>query len=123
MNESPPYNATICEVPECANLLAIVDAWLRPRRTLRPPEGRNNAKSLPMLLHAAGFDEKAKLLKKKLRGFSSDRESMTLERIQHVAGDSRYALQIIPTLERTILRTMLDDFAGMLSADALNGRE
>jgi hypothetical protein len=66
---------------------------------------------------------KSKLLQKKLRRFSSDRESMALERIQHVAGNSGYALQIIPSFEGTILRTMFDDFAGMLSADALNGRE
>jgi hypothetical protein len=66
---------------------------------------------------------KRKLLKKKLSGFSSNRESMTLKRIHHVSGNPRYALQIIPSLERAILRTMFDDFAGMLSADALNGRE
>jgi hypothetical protein len=81
-----------------------------------------HTKSLPMLLHAAGFDEK-QIVRKKLSRFPSDREAMTLERIQHVAGDSGYALQIIPTLERTILCAVFHDFAGMLSADALNRRE
>jgi hypothetical protein len=81
-----------------------------------------NAKSPPMLLHGAGFDRK-QFLTGVLRRFTSDRESVALERIEHIAGNSGHALQIVPTLERTILGSMLYDFPGMLFADALNGRE
>jgi hypothetical protein len=75
-----------------------------------------------MLLHGAGFGGK-QIVDGVLSRFPSDRESMSLERVQHIAGNSGYALQIFPTLERTILGPMLDDFTGMLFADALDGRE
>jgi hypothetical protein len=79
------------------------------------------AKSLP-IVHRAGFDQNSGFFEV-LRGFTSDRESMALEGVQHVRGDSGYALQIFPSLEGTVLKAMFHNPLRIVSTDALNDGE